>query len=76
MISKHLTESSWVNFEVSQFMGFAGGKNIIPVVLAKEERFPEPIDNLIRRLKYVDFSDEAKWHEGISELRNALQPSR
>lgn len=74
VISRHSTESSWVNFEVSQFMGFAEGKNIIPVVLTKEERFPEPIDNLIRRLKYIDFSDESKWSEGIGELRKALQP--
>lgn len=74
VISRHSTESSWVNFEVSQFMGFADGKNIIPVVLTKEESFPEPIDNLIRRLKYIDFSDESKWSEGIGELRKALQP--
>lgn len=73
VISKQSTESSWVNFEVSQFIGFADGKNIIPVVLTKEHRFPEPIDNVIRRLRYVDFSDEKLWEESIQNLKNAIQ---
>ncbi len=73
VISEHSTESSWVNFEVSQFMGFADGKNIIPVVLAKGRHFPEPIDNLIRRLRYVDFSDETKWDDGVRDLKRVLQ---
>lgn len=73
IISEHSTESSWVNFEVSQFMGFADGKNIVPVVLSKGHRFPEPIDNLIRRLRYVDFSDETKWEDGFRDLKKALQ---
>lgn len=72
VISEHSTESSWVKFEVSQFIGFASGNNIIPVVLTKECRFPEPIDNLIRRLRYVDFSDETKWKDGIDDIKRTL----
>jgi hypothetical protein len=60
------------NFHIFTPLIYEG--NIIPVVLTKGEHFPEPIDNLIRRLKYVDFSDESKWDEGISELRKVLQP--
>jgi len=40
VISEHSTESSWVNFEVSQFIGLSNGNNIIPVVLAKGASFP------------------------------------
>lgn len=72
VISEHSTESSWVNFEVSQFIGFANGNNIIPVILTKDCHFPEPIDNLIRRLRYVDFSDEAKWKHGIEDIKRTL----
>lgn len=73
VISEHSTESNWVHFEVSQFMGFADGKNIIPLVLAKGHRFPEPIDNLVRRMRYVDFSEETKWDDGIKDLKNVLR---
>lgn len=72
VISKNSTESGWVNFEVSQFIGFAEGENIIPVLLSKGHRFPEPIDNLIRRLKYVDFTDDSKWHESVQALKKSL----
>jgi hypothetical protein len=36
VISEHSTESSWVNFEVSQFMGFANGNNITLVQIGVE----------------------------------------
>lgn len=73
VISKHSTESSWVNFELSQFIGFADGKNIIPILLAKEQHFPEPLDNVIRRLRYIDFSDKSNWQDGLIVLKKALQ---
>ncbi|NIM10821.1 MAG: TIR domain-containing protein [Candidatus Aminicenantes bacterium] len=72
VISKNSTESSWVNFEVSQFIGFSEGKNIIPVVLSKGHHFPEPIENLIKKLKYVDFTDDSKWNESVQALKKAL----
>lgn len=76
VVSEHSTESSWVNFEVSQFMGFAGGKNIIPIVLNKGQHFPPPIDNLVRRLRYVDFSEESLWEDGIQDLKKVLGRNR
>lgn len=69
VISEKSTKSNWVNFEISQFMSIADGKNIIPLVIGKGHSFPEPIDNLIRRLKYLDFTDETKWQENIKELK-------
>lgn len=72
VISENSTTSSWVNFEISQFMAFAEGKNIIPILISKEHRFPEPIDNLITRLKYLDFTDETKWQTNIQELKQAI----
>lgn len=72
VISENSTKSSWVQFEVSQFMGFAEGKNIIPIVISKGHSFPEPIDNLITRLKYLDFTDETKWRTNIEELKRAI----
>lgn len=69
IISDNSTKSNWVNFEVSQFMGFADGKNIIPIILNKSTTFPEPIDNLLRRIKYLDFSDDTKWDKNIQELK-------
>jgi hypothetical protein len=74
VVSKHSTGSSWVNFELSQFIGFAEGKNIIPLLLDKGEHFPEPLDNVIRRLRYVDFSDGANWGDSISMLKTVLRP--
>lgn len=72
VISESSTESSWVNFEVSQFIGFADGKNIIPVLISKGCRFPEPVDNLVRRLKYLDFTDPARWQENVEALKRTL----
>jgi len=72
VISKHSVSSKWVTFELSQFMGFADDRNIIPVLIDKGQQFPEPIDNLIRRLKYIDFSDESKWDKNIDELKRAV----
>jgi hypothetical protein len=72
IISENSTTSSWVNFEISQFVAFAEGKNIIPVVISKGHRFPEPINNLITRLKYLDFTDETKWQSNIQELKQAI----
>ncbi|MDR6195694.1 hypothetical protein QE357_002746 [Siphonobacter sp. BAB-5404] len=72
IISDNSTKSSWVNFEVSQFMGFADGKNIIPIVVSKGQKFSEPIDNLIRRLKYLDFSDNNNWDKNILAIKRAL----
>jgi hypothetical protein len=72
IISDNSTKSSWVNFEVSQFMGFADNKNIIPIVISKGQKFSEPIDNLIRRLKYLDFSNESNWDKNIVAIKRAL----
>jgi hypothetical protein len=72
VISENSTKSSWVHFEVSQFMGFAEGKNIIPIVISKGQSFPEPIDSLITRLRYLDFTDETKWQTNIQELKQAI----
>lgn len=63
-----------MNFEVSQFMGFAEGKNIIPIVISKGQKFSEPIDNLIRRLKYLDFSNDGNWDKNIETIKQALTP--
>lgn len=72
IISENSVKSNWVNFEVSQFIGFANGSNIIPIVISKEQKFSEPIDNIIRRLKYLDFSHEEKWESNIHELKTVL----
>lgn len=72
IISNSSTKSTWVNFEVSQFMSIADGKNIIPIIISKKEQFTEPIDNLIRRLKYLDFTDSAKWQSNIEELKKVF----
>lgn len=72
VISENSTKSSWVQFEVSQFMGFAEGRNIIPVVISKGHNFPKPIDSLITRLKYLDFTDEARWQSNIQELKRVI----
>jgi len=72
VISENSTKSSWVQFEVSQFMAFAEGRNIIPIVISKGHSFPEPINNLITRLKYLDFTDETKWQTNIQELKQAI----
>ena len=72
IISDNSTKSSWVNFEVSQFIGFANGKNIIPIIISKGEKFSEPIDNLVKRLKYLDFTEENKWVANIKELKQSL----
>lgn len=72
VISDNSTKSSWVNFEVSQFMGFAENKKIIPIVISKGEKFSEPIENLIRRLKYLDFSDDSNWKKNINAIKVAL----
>lgn len=58
VISENSIKSPWVNFEVSQFMGIAENKRIIPIILSKGQSFSEPIDNLVRRLNYLDFSDK------------------
>ena len=72
IISDDSINSSWVNFEVSQFMGFSNGNNIIPIVISKEKKFSDPIDNLIRRLKYLDFSDDKNWKKNIDEIMSKL----
>lgn len=76
IISENATKSNWVNFEVSQFIGIAGEKNIIPIVISKGHNFPEPIDNLIRRLKYLDFTDKSKWDQNIIELKRAIKKNK
>ncbi len=76
IISDNSIKSNWVNFEVSQFIGFAEGKNIIPIIISKDGKFVEPIDNLIRRLKYLDFTDDNKWQTNIQELKQALTTNR
>ena len=73
VISENSTKSSWVQFEVSQFMGFAEGRNIIPIVISKEHSFPKPIDNLITRLKYLDFTDNTKWQANFQELKHVIK---
>lgn len=72
IISENSIKSSWVNFEVTQFMGFANDKNIIPIVISKGQKFPEPLDNLIRRLKYLDFSDDSNWQKNTDEIKRLL----
>ncbi len=72
IISENSTKSSWVNFEISQFMSIANGKNILPIVISKNQNFPEPIDNLIKRLKYLDFTEENNWSKNIIELKKAI----
>lgn len=72
IISENSTKSNWVNFEISQFIALAEGKNIIPIVISKGHRFPEPINNLITRLKYLDFTDEKNWQSNIQELKQAI----
>jgi hypothetical protein len=72
VISENSTKSSWVQFEVSQFMGFAEGRNIIPIVISKKYDFPKPIESLITRLKYLDFTDEAQWQSNIQELKRVI----
>lgn len=76
IISEDSTKSTWVNFEISQFMGFSDNKNIIPIILSKKESFSEPLDNLIRRLKYLDFSDDSKWEHNINELKKMLNRNK
>ena len=73
VISKNSVHSNWVNFELSQFMGFADNQNIIPVLIDKGQQFNEPVDNLIRRLKYLDFSDDQNWYSNINELKEVLR---
>ena len=53
-------------------MGFADGKKIIPIVVSKGQKFSEPIDNLVRRLKYLDFSNESNWDKNIAAIKRAL----
>lgn len=72
IISENSIKSSWVNFEVTQFMGFANDKNIIPIIISKGQKFPEPLDNLIRRLKYLDFSDDNNWKRNTDEIKRLL----
>lgn len=69
IISENSIKSDWVNFEVSQFIGFRKGKNIIPIVISKNQQFTKPLDNIIRRLKYLDFSDEINWKKNIDEIK-------
>lgn len=76
VISEKSTKSNWVNFEISQFMSIADGKNIIPLMIGSGHSFPEPIDNLIRRLKYLDFTDETKWHENVAELKQVVTKAK
>ena len=76
IISENSAKSTWVNFEISQFMGFTDNKNIIPIILSKGESFSEPINNLIRRLKYLDFSDESNWEQNINELKTMLNKNK
>jgi hypothetical protein len=56
-----------------KIMGFANGRNTIPVLISKEHNFPKPIDNLITRLKYLDFTDETKWQANIQELKQVIK---
>jgi len=72
IISENSVKSNWVNFELSQFMGLTENQNIIPIVLDKESKFSEPINNLIQRLKYLDFSEDSNWESNIEELKRKL----
>lgn len=76
IISENSTKSSWVNFEIAQFISIADGKNIIPIVISKGHSFPEPIDNLIKRLKYLDFTDDDKWEKNLNELKQVINKNR
>jgi hypothetical protein len=72
IISENSIKSSWVNFEVSQFIGISSGNNIIPIIISKGHKFHEPLDTLISRLKYLDFSDENNWKRNTDELKKLL----
>jgi TIR domain. len=72
VISENSIKSPWVNFEVSQFIGFAENNRVIPIILSKGQKFSDPINNLIRRLKYIDFSNEKNWNESITSIKLAL----
>ena len=72
IISENSIKSDWVKFELSQFIGFANGENIIPIVISKGQNFSEPLDNQVRRLKYLDFSDNTNWNRNIYELKKLL----
>lgn len=72
VISENSIKSHWVNFEVSQFIGADKNKRIIPIILSKGQNFPEPIDNLVRRLNYLDFSDKKNWCKNITSIKLAL----
>lgn len=73
LISENSVQSKWVSFEISQFMGFTDNKKIIPIILTKGQQFPEPIDNLIRNLKYLDFTDSNNWIKNVDELKQLLK---
>lgn len=73
IISESSIKSNWVNFEITQFMGFSDNQKIIPIKLSKDQDFPEPLNNLLRRLKYIDFSDGLKWEKNIETLKCAIQ---
>lgn len=69
IISESSTKSKWVNFEIGHFIGAKGFQNVIPIIISKEQNFPEPIDNFLSKLKYLDFSDENNWNNNIQELK-------
>jgi hypothetical protein len=72
IISEHSIKSSWVNFEISQFMSTPQNKKIIPIVISPNQNFPEPINNMIKRLKYLDFAQENNWSINIEELKHVI----
>ena len=73
IISRNSTNSDWVNFEISQFMGFSNNKKIIPILKDKKGNFSIPIDNLLKQIKYLDFSDKNNWNKNIEELKSVLK---
>jgi hypothetical protein len=75
VVSEHSVASSWVQFEVSQFIGFADGRRIVPLLLSPQQSFPPPIDNVVRRLHHVDFTSEDLRSNGLQLLKEVLRSS-
>ena len=70
IVSKNSIKSDWVKFELSQFI--ADSKKIIPIILDKKQDFPEPFNNELKTIKYLDFSKQDNWEKNLKELYDVL----
>jgi hypothetical protein len=73
IISGNSVNSKWVSFELAQYMSFSEDQKIIPILIDKNQQFSEPIDNLLRRIKYLDFTDDSDWEINIEALKSVLK---